>query len=167
MSLLAAMLVAVIAPVVACGSDGDFERNPRLTAAMRSATGDPIGTVVMDEGPTGYPITVMLEGLVPGPHGIHIHAVGTCNPDFKASGGHINLDNKQQWIAQPRRPDNGDLPNVYAGVDGTVRAELFATRVNVLTIMEEDSSAIVVQENRDDHATQPIGGAGGALPAEC
>lgn len=92
---------------------------------------------------------------------------GTCNPDFKASGGHTNVDNKQHGLLNPDGPDSGDLPNVYAGVDGIVRVELFATRVNVSTIMDEDGSAIVVHENRDDHTTQPIGGAGGALPAEC
>lgn len=70
-------------------------------------------------------------------------------------------------MLNPDGPDSGDLPNVYAGVDGIVRVELFATRVNVSTIMDEDGSAIVVHENRDDHTTQPIGGAGGALPAEC
>ena len=130
---------------------------------MRSADGDPIGTVVMEAGPTGYLLSVTLRGLAPGPHGIHIHEVGACSPDFGASGGHINPDGRQHGLLNPDGPDDGDLPNVYAGEDGTVRAELFTTRADAAVIMDQDGAAIVVHESGDDHTTQPIGGAGGRV----
>ena len=135
----------------------------RLVAQMQNAAGDSIGTVVMQEGSTGFLMTVMLDGLEPGPHGIHIHAIGSCSPDFGASGGHINVDNKQHGLLNPDGPDNGDLPNIYAAADGTVQAELFTTRAGPDMLMDDDGSAIVVHENRDDHITQPIGGAGGRV----
>ena len=34
-------------------------------------------------------ITVTVSGLKPGMHGVHLHAVGKCTPDFAAAGGHL------------------------------------------------------------------------------
>src|SRR5690554_6070194 len=35
-------------------------------------------------------ITVTASGLTPGLHGVHLHAVGKCDPDFSAAGGHFD-----------------------------------------------------------------------------
>src|SRR5580765_6795089 len=35
-------------------------------------------------------ITVTVSGLKPGMHGVHLHAVGKCTPDFAAAGGHFD-----------------------------------------------------------------------------
>ncbi len=35
-------------------------------------------------------ITVSASGLTPGLHGVHLHAVGKCEPDFTAAGGHFD-----------------------------------------------------------------------------
>ena len=166
---MAALMLALALAAAACNlsvsvgsesSGGDA----RLTARMQNVDGDAIGTVVMEQSPTrGFLMTVMLEGLEPGFHGIHIHTIGSCSPDFKASGGHINVDNKQHGLLNPEGPDNGDLPNIYVAADGTAQAELFTTLVDADMLMDDDGSAIVVHENRDDHITQPIGGAGGRV----
>ena len=160
-----ALTVAVVLMLVAtaCSNDGRSWGDARYTAEMRNAEGDPIGTVVMQQGSGGFLVTVMVEGIEPGPHGIHIHSVGTCMPDFGASGGHINVDNRQHGLLSPDGPDNGDLPNIYATTDGTVHAELFTTLVDPDLLMDDDGSAIVIHENRDDHSTQPIGGSGGRI----
>lgn len=166
---MAALMLALALAAAACSlsvsvgsesSGGDA----RLTARMQNVDGDAIGTVVMEQSPTrGFLVTVMLEGLEPGFHGIHIHTIGSCSPDFKASGGHINVDNKQHGLLNPEGPDNGDLPNIYVAPDGTAQAEMFTTLVDADILMDDDGSAIVVHENRDDHITQPIGGAGGRV----
>ena len=158
-----AAVVALMLVAAACGGDGGSWGDARYTAEMRNAAGDPIGTVVMQQGSGGFLVTVMVEGIEPGPHGIHIHSVGTCAPDFKASGGHINVDDKQHGLLNPDGPDNGDLPNIYADADGAVQAELFTTLVDPEMLMDDDGSAIVIHENADDHSTQPIGGAGGRI----
>ncbi len=154
---------ALVLVVAACSNDGGSWGDARYTAEMRNVEGDPIGTVVMQQGSGGFLVTVMVEGIEPGPHGIHIHSVGTCMPDFKASGGHINVDNRQHGLLNPDGPDNGDLANIYATADGTVQAELFTALVDPDMLMDDDGSAIVIHENRDDHITQPIGGAGGRI----
>ena len=158
-----ALAVALMLVAAACSNDGSNWGDARYTAEMRNVEGDPIGTVVMQQGSGGFLVTVMVEGLEPGPHGIHIHSVGTCTPDFKASGGHINVDNRQHGLLNPDGPDNGDLPNIYATVDGAVQSELFTTLVDPDLLMDDDGSAIVIHENRDDHTSQPIGGAGGRV----
>ena len=166
---MTALMLALVLASAACSlsvsvgsesSGGDA----RLTARMQNVDGDAIGTVVMEQSPTrGFLVTVMLEGLEPGFHGIHIHTIGSCSPDFKASGGHINVDDKQHGLLNPDGPDNGDLPNIYVAPDGTAQAEMFTTLVDADMLMDDDGSAIVVHENRDDHITQPIGGAGGRV----
>ena len=100
--LIAAVALMLVA--AACGNDSSSWGDARYAAEMRNVEGDSIGTVVMQQGSGGFLVTVMLEDIEPGPHGIHIHSVGTCTPDFKASGGHINVDDKPAWAAQPRRP---------------------------------------------------------------
>ena len=155
--------VALVLLSAACSNDARTWGDARYTAEMRNAEGDSIGAVVMQQGSGGFLVTVMVEGIEPGPHGIHIHSVGTCMPDFGASGGHINVDNRQHGLLNPDGPDNGDLPNIYAAADGTVQAELFTTLVDPDLLMDDDGSAIVIHENRDDHNTQPIGGAGGRI----
>jgi Cu-Zn family superoxide dismutase len=35
-------------------------------------------------------VTLTASGLKPGLHGVHLHAVGKCEPDFTAAGGHFD-----------------------------------------------------------------------------
>lgn len=162
MKFLSALLLTIALMAVACGPE-NTSSNTLLAAPMQDAEGSSVGTVTMQEGPTGFLVNVMLSDLSPGWHAIHIHAVGECSPDFKASGGHINVDNKQHGLLNDDGPDNGDLPNIHAATDGTVLAELFTTNVEAAMLKDSDGAAIIVHENADDHMTQPIGGAGGRI----
>ena len=127
-----------------------------------------IGKVTFEQAPTGVLILVEVKGLPPGPHGIHLHSVGACTPDFKAAKGHTNPDKVPHGLRNPEGPDNGDLPNLFVGADGTAMAEFFTTRVSVASgdmpaLLDEDGSSVIIHENADDHMTQPIGGAGGRI----
>ncbi len=136
--------------------------------------GDMIGEAQLWQGPRGVVIVVQINGLEPGKHAIHIHSVGTCEPDFKASKGHINITGAAHGLLNPDGPDNGDLPNIYAHSDGSVMAEVYTTVVHFAgmmdsppdtsaNLMDEDGSALVVHAMGDDHMSQPIGGAGGRV----
>ena len=127
-----------------------------------------IGKVTFQQAPTGVLVSVDVTGLPPGGHGIHLHAVGSCSPDFKASGGHINPEGVAHGLLNPGGGDNGDLPNLYAAADGSARAEFFTTRVSLNgadlpALLDEDGSAVIIHDKPDDHMTQPIGGAGGRI----
>jgi Cu-Zn family superoxide dismutase len=137
-------------------------------AVLVNAAGANIGRVDLRQGPTGLVIKVEASGLTPGWHGIHVHATGACEAPFTSSGAHINHGEPKapHGLLNAAGPDDGDLPNVYAGADGRVNAELFTTRARISAegpgqwLWDEDGSAIIIHANPDDHNSQPIGGAG-------
>ena len=137
-------------------------------AVLINGEGQQIGRVELRQGATGLLIKVEASGLTPGWHGIHIHATGACEAPFTSSGAHINHAEPKapHGLLNPNGPDDGDLPNVFAGADGKVNAELFTTRARISAhgpgqwLWDEDGSAIIIHANADDHNSQPIGGAG-------
>lgn len=140
-----------------------------LTAAVKGPSGADLGTATLSEGPTGVLVRFELKGLKPGWHAVHFHAKGDCSDAaFQNSGGHINHmpAPKPHGLLNPMGPDFGDLPNLWAGADGMVHAQAFSALVSFdglggrPALKDADGSAIVVHENADDYATQPIGGAG-------
>ena len=161
---LANMLAAIVALAAApIASAADM-----AAADIVNTDGEVVGKVAFEQTPTGVLISVDVTGLPPGGHGIHLHATGSCAPDFKAAAGHINPDKVKHGLRNPEGPDNGDLPNLFAAADGSARAEFFTTRVSVSgggmpALLDEDGSAVIIHDNPDDHMTQPIGGAGGRI----
>ena len=145
---------------------GDFGE-----AALIDASGANIGRAVLTQGPTGLLIRIEADGLAPGWHGVHIHAVGACEAPFTSAGAHINHAPAAapHGLLNPEGPDDGDLPNVFADSQGRVRAEVFTTRARIAAqgpgqwLWDSDGSALVIHANADDHVTQPIGGAGGRV----
>jgi len=146
---------------------GALAAHHQIGASMIDTGGNVIGKVMVRPAPTGVLLHVEVDGLPPGPHAIHIHAVGACEPDFKASGGHVNVRGRKHGLLNADGPDDGDLPNIHASADGSVRAEIFTDRVRVESgdarLLDADGSAFVIHEGPDDHVTQPIGGAGGRI----
>lgn len=140
----------------------------KAAAEIINPAGEVIGKAAFEQTPSGVLIRVVVSGLTPGGHGIHLHSVGDCSPDFGAAKGHINPDGKAHGLRHPDGPDNGDLPNLYVGGDGRAEAEFFTPRVTVAgvsqpALLDEDGSAVIIHEHPDDHMTQPIGGAGGRV----
>lgn len=175
--LAAALLLASpLALTTACASTGNapqaaVERAPvgaTGQAVLINASGANIGRVDLRQGPTGLLMKIEASGLTLGWHGIHIHATGECAAPFTSSGAHINHGEPKapHGLLNAAGPDDGDLPNVWAGADGKVNAELFTTRARISSegpgqwLWDADGSAIIIHANPDDHSTQPIGGAG-------
>ena len=138
-------------------------------ADMVNPEGAAIGSVTFEQTPSGVLINVDVTDLPPGPHGIHLHAVGACTPDFGAAKGHINPDGVAHGLRHPEGPDQGDLPLLFVHTDGSARAEFYHTRIDVAggsdhpTLLDEDGSSVIIHDKPDDHITQPIGGAGGRI----
>ena len=138
------------------------------SAQVVDPSGAALGTASFEQTPTGVLIGVQVAGLAPGAHGIHLHGVGACTPDFGAAGGHINPSGAAHGLRNPEGPDSGDLPLLHVGADGSAHAEFFTSGVsisggNAPALLDEDGSAVVIHEHPDDHLTQPIGGAGGRV----
>ena len=160
-AIAVAVLSTAIAPLAASAAD-------MAGADIVNTDGAVIGKATFEQAPTGVLMSVDVAGLPPGAHGIHLHAVGACTPNFKAATGHINPNKAKHGLRNPEGPDNGDLPNLFVAADGTAKAEFFTTLVSVAggdmpALLDEDGSAVIIHENPDDHMTQPIGGAGGRI----
>jgi Cu-Zn family superoxide dismutase len=144
----------------------------RASAELMDRSGKAVGNITLTDAPTGILIQVSAKGLAPGAKGIHIHSVGTCDdPDkgFVASKGHLNPAGKKHGLMNPEGPDAGDLPVIFVHQDGSVEAEMFTALASLRgagarpALLDADGAAIVIHENRDDHITQPIGGAGARI----
>ncbi len=155
--------------LLACSTHAEVHDHPRASVAFIDRDGRDVGSGTLIEGPHGVLIDLDLHGLPPGRRAIHIHAIGTCDdPDegFVASGGHLNPEGRKHGLMNPDGPDNGDLPNIIVHDDGTVRVEMFTQLASLkgapgrAAILDYDGAALVIHERRDDHYSQPIGGAG-------
>jgi Cu-Zn family superoxide dismutase len=175
--LIALALLPAAAALAGCVSvtanDGS-EAPPRAAmgdfgeATLVNASGARMGRAVLTQGPTGLLIRIEAEGLTPGWHGVHIHAIGQCEAPFTSAGAHVNHGDPQppHGLLNARGPDDGDLPNIFADATGQVRAEVFTSRARIAAegpgqwLWDADGSALVIHANADDHVSQPIGGAG-------
>ena len=138
------------------------------TAELKGADGKTLGTATLTEAPHGVLLRIEAKGLTPGWHGLHFHEKGDCGtPDFKSAGAHVHTTaNVVHGLLNPDGNDNGDLPNIHAGAEGSATAEIYSTLVSLKgaggrpALLDADGSAIVVHASPDDHKSQPIGGAG-------
>lgn len=135
-----------------------------MIAEIKSAEGESLGTATAAATPSGAVLlTVELNGVVPGIHGLHIHESGTCTPpDFDSAGGHLAGD-KEHGVMSANGPHPGDMPNIHVPESGELTVEYFATGLNVDMLGDEDGSAIIIHEHPDDYFGQPTGHAGPRL----
>jgi Cu-Zn family superoxide dismutase len=138
------------------------------TAEVRNAQGQPVGTATLSQVTGAVRIILETRGLPPGQKGVHIHAVGKCDPpDFTSAGDHFNPGMKQHGLQNPQGPHAGDLPNLTIGADGTGRLESTNDRITLAegptSLLDADGSAIVVHAAVDDFKTDPTGNSGARL----
>lgn len=135
-------------------------------ATLINIAGHDVGQATLTQGPTGVLIHLKVTGLVPGKHGLHLHAHGVCEPleGFKTAKGHVGKVPGGHGLLNPEGPEPGDIPNIFVGTDGVGEMEAFTSLVSLVegpnNLLDEDGSTFIIHENADDHVTQPIGGAG-------
>lgn len=104
-------------------------------------------------------ITVDVTGLKPGPHGIHLHAVGKCEaPGFTTAGGHFDPGPNGMMDPDTNHPFHmGDLPNIVADEKGHATLKAMTTRVTLsdgpLSLFDADGSAVIIHGNPDQGVT--------------
>jgi superoxide dismutase, Cu-Zn family len=156
----ASAVAALIGPAFAVGETA--------TAVVKLADGTDAGTVVFTEGTAGVLLKFALKGLPPGVHAVHVHETGKCDGDLSGAGGIYNPLGAKHGFLHDEGPMAGDLPNIYAGADGSISAEVLSPFLTLSTEAEEslfdaDGAAIVIQEKADDYEAEPDGGAGTRL----
>jgi len=179
LQFVAAAVIATVPAIVAA-------QQPSATASATLKGTGISGTVTLRELPNapsvhgGYDtgtrrveITATVEGLTPGAHGFHLHAVGTCEPDFTAAGGHFDPGPEGNTDADANHPFHmGDMPNLVAGADGKATMSTVTTRVTLspgpISVFDADGTAIIVHGNPDQGKTgEPKSGLSGGPRVAC
>lgn len=129
-----------------------------------NSAGQSVGTVRAWQTAGGISFRISASGLPHGLHGVHVHAVGRCDPpDFKSAGGHWNPAGKQHGMNNPAGPHAGDLPNVEVAANGVLTATLTLPNASMATLLDADGAALVVHAASDDYKTDPSGNSGARI----
>ena len=135
-----------------------------LVTPLKDRQGRTVGTVTVTETPHGLLVRGTVEGLHPGPHAIHFHETGKCEPPFTTAGGHFNPSQKTHGVLSPGGPHGGDMPNLVVPASGKLDFETFAPGLSLSTgpgaVLDADGTAIVIHAKADDHQSQPSGESG-------
>jgi Cu-Zn family superoxide dismutase len=155
-----ALLAALANATVASGP-------PHASASFVDANGATVGWARLVEDATGrVHVNIHVTGLAPGLHGVHIHSVGACAPDFGAAGGHYNPLTHQHGLDNPAGPHAGDLPNLVVNGAGSGHLDATTDRVTLspgsVTLFDATGSAFIIHANPDDQVTDAGNGGSGA-----
>jgi superoxide dismutase, Cu-Zn family len=98
-----------------------------LTAQLKTPDGKPVATATFDF--TGGYVTVTVKTvatgiLAPGFHGLHVHAVGKCEPNSVAPtggppGNFLSAGGHYQAPGHTGKPESGDLTSLEVRQDGS------------------------------------------------
>lgn len=132
-----------------------------LTATLVDPEGTEVGSVEMSEAETGLQVVATVDGLSPGFHGFHVHAIGVCEPDsanptdpsmtgdFLSAGGHLGAGESDHG-AHP-----GDLPVLYVTESGTGSLTSVTGALTLADLVDDDGSAVMVHADPDNYANIP------------
>lgn len=161
-TLTAALAIALLAAPQALAAP-----RPRATVKLLDRAGKPVGTADLRAMRRGVLIEFDLTGLPPGPHGIHIHTSGHCDPKsaFTSAGPIWNpAPGKAHGYLAENGPLAGDLPNQFAGADGRLHASVLVTTFSLgngkRSLFDRDGAALILDQRADDYRTAPLGNAG-------
>src|SRR5262245_27277651 len=104
MKLSLAITSCVLLGLAACATDGAVEPPSGADGAqaeIRDANGRVLARVVASDA-SGVRFRVEAAGLAPGTYGVHVHAVGRCDPPgFESAGPHWNPTSHQHGRLNP------------------------------------------------------------------
>jgi Cu-Zn family superoxide dismutase len=157
----ALILIASAAALAGCAA---IEPRGGAPMPMINALGAPIGAVRAWQTAGGVSFHIEAAGLPHGVHGLHVHAVGRCDPpEFTTSGGHWNPADKKHGMNNPAGPHAGDLPNVEVAANGVLSATVTLPGATMAGLLDADGSALVLHAAADDYKTDPSGNSGARI----
>lgn len=145
-----------------------------LKEATPTGEGKVIGEVVITETDYGLLFTPKLSNLVPGVHGFHIHAKGSCAPDMKdgksvpalKAGGHLDPENKGIHLGPYSKDGHlGDLPGLVVNDKGVADYAVLAPKLTKLSQIQD--KAIMVHVGGDNYSDSPEALGGGGARMAC
>jgi Cu-Zn family superoxide dismutase len=129
--------------------------------ALVNSSGQSVGTVRAWQTAGGVSFRIEARGLPHGVHGLHVHAVGRCDPpDFASAGPHWNPAARKHGMNNPAGPHAGDLPNVEVAANGVLGATVTLPAASMAALIDADGAALVLHGQADDYVTDPSGNSG-------
>ena len=157
-------LIPVVATAAALAGCAAIEPQGGAPMPLINASAQSIGTVRAWQTAGGVSFRISASGLPHGLHGLHVHAVGRCDPpDFKSAGAHWNPAGKQHGMNNPAGPHAGDLPNVEVAANGVLNATVTLPGASMASLLDADGAALVLHAAADDYRTDPSGNSGARI----
>ena len=172
----AAAFLLPIAFVTACSSNGSTNQSTSSTTS-RTASAGAESIVTQLKTPDGTPVanatfdfsngyaTITVETiaggiLTPGFHGLHIHAVGKCEPNsvapsggapgnFNSAGGHFQVS------GHTSHPASGDLTSLQVRPDGSAKLITTTEAFAKADLTGPQGTALMIHEGADNFANIP------------
>ncbi|XP_037696686.1 copper chaperone for superoxide dismutase [Choloepus didactylus] len=88
-----------------------------------------------------------VDGLDPGPHGLHVHQYGDLTSNCASCGDHFNPDGRPHGGPQDTDRHRGDLGNVHADADGRATFRIEDEQLKVWDVI---GRSLVIDEGEDD-----------------
>lgn len=147
---------------------GRNDNLPVASAPLFGRDGSRVGLARLEGGGPTWVLRVQARGLPPGSHGLHIHAVGRCDPpDFASAQAHWNPGGREHGSANPAGMHAGDLPNLIVGADGQARGvfpiDPAALGSGLAMLFDADGAAVVIHAAADDLRSDPSGNSGARI----
>ena len=153
----------LLAPLLAAACT-TVEPTGGVPMPLVNSAGQPIGTVRAWQTDGSVSFHISATGLPHGLHGLHIHAVGRCDPPgFTSAGPHWDLHSKKHGMNNLAGPHDGDLPNVQVAANGVLEATVTSPATTMAMLLDADGSALVIHAQQDDYETDPSGNSGARI----
>ena len=161
------MIGGLVAMAVLVAPGAALAKGAKAETKLESRSGSTVtGKVTFTQHDGKVSMKVVVNGLTPGNHAIHLHEKGDCSaPDATSAGGHWNpsAEDHGKWAHAPFH--HGDIGNLVADAKG--KAEL-KMESELWTLGDGKPSdvvghSVIVHAKEDDFTTQPTGNAGGRV----
>ena len=152
------VLLPSLGVLAACAMNDQLGPVEGPSTALVSGAGTPAGAVQAELRPGGTYLRIAVEGLPPGDHGLHLHAVGRCDgPGFQSAGPHWNPAARKHGQLNPEGAHAGDLPNITVSANGHGAINFL---VSGHELNDADGTSLVIHAGPDDYKTDPSGNSG-------
>jgi Cu-Zn family superoxide dismutase len=139
---------ALTAPLYGGGGGSSSSKN-HAKVDLYDEAGAQVGFVKLSKQGGKVIVRGEMEGLTPGFHGFHVHAIGQCVAPFTSAGGHYNPSGVGHGSHA------GDMPSLLVLDDGTAEAQFATDNFTIGELFDADGSAIIVHAAPDNFANIP------------
>ena len=150
------------------GSSASASSGPVARVDLQPLDGSEVsGSVVFTPEFDGTEMRYAVSGLAAGPHGFHIHEVGSCADGSDgtpggAAGGHFNPYGAPHGAPDATRDRRhvGDFGNILANASGEARGAIVDGMIEFSGPTSVIGLSVIVHGGADDLTSQPSGNAG-------